>query len=163
MLLVLILVLVLLLFLIFVPVQVQVTGPFSNLDMVFVLAIFPGCGICPGPRSVGGGLKFQQRSRSLSWSCSVPGPVQFWFRSWSRSWFLSLLNVSTSFSSLCADKASHQSDPVWLKTAEWTSRRSRLFQLLTRAVWRLQEAGRDKSGCAPLRSTVPTTTSERKQ
>lgn len=44
-----------------------------------------------------------------------------------------------------------------LKTAEWTRRRSRLFQLLTRTVWRLQEAGRDKSGSTPVRSTVPTT------
>lgn len=56
------LVLVLLLFLIFVLVQVQVTGPLtSNVVLVFVLvlflAIFPGRSLCPGPCSVGGGLK----------------------------------------------------------------------------------------------------------
>lgn len=74
-----------------------------------------------------------------------------------------LKGFSRSFSSLFADIASHQSNPVWLKTADWTRRRSRLFQLLTRTVWWLQEAGRDKSGCTLVPSTVPTTTTtERK-
>lgn len=50
-------------------VHVQVTGPFSNL----VLAIFPGRSICPGPCSVGGGLKFWQRSSSGSGPGLGPG------------------------------------------------------------------------------------------